>query len=243
MTTTSNNINSSVTIDKIIEIAQIVVSKYVSRSVIPKREKEDVVMAIVEKFINQKKKIDSSFEGKSKITTYYTAILNRMCCEIVRKENKHWYAIIENDDSNNHEESTHTFETEKESIIKNEIIRLQNTLTLLNGEKAKTVLFLKYYFNIPISNSELNNYCHNKASNFLKFLERDENISKADIFENLAILVNEVESKTVKGDAIRMWLNKQIDLILMRLNSHGTSSYTKESLSILIEHQDAIMLN
>ncbi|MDY0280502.1 MAG: hypothetical protein RBR35_08065 [Salinivirgaceae bacterium] len=243
MTTTSNNINSSITIEKIIESTQIVVSKYINRSVIPRREKEDVTMAIVEKFIHQKSKIDRSFEGKSKITTYYIAILNRMCCEVIRKESKHWYAVIEAEESYNQEKSTLAIETEKHTVIKCEVDRLLNTLTLLNNEKAKTILFLKYYFKIPIHNTELKEYCKEKTSEFSEILNQNNDLSKAELYENLAYLTNEIERKNIKGDAIRMWLNKQIDTIIERLNMHGSSFYNRESLAILIEHKDVISSN
>jgi hypothetical protein len=66
-----------------------VVMRHVSRGVIPTREQEDVKTSILEKFLLKQNKIDGSFQGKSKIATYYTAVINRMCAEVIRKEQKH----------------------------------------------------------------------------------------------------------------------------------------------------------
>ncbi len=51
-----NRINNSITIETVIGIARVVVAKYVARGVVPTREREDVVMSIVEHFIKQRKK-------------------------------------------------------------------------------------------------------------------------------------------------------------------------------------------
>jgi DNA-directed RNA polymerase specialized sigma24 family protein len=239
----SNNINNSITVEKVIEIARVVVAKYVARGVVPSREKEDVVMSMVEHFIKQRKKIDATFEGKSKVTTYYTAILNRMCCEVIRKENKHWYAIVEGESNSKHEEISLPIESEKASVIRSEINRLGKTMIMLNGERAKTILFLKYFFDIPITENEIKEYCREKTTQFFPAFQKTSPEKKGDIFEKLAIVVNSVENKDVKADAVRMWLNKQIDTILARMNHCGATQHNKESLALLIEYGNTFELN
>ena len=238
MSMVSNNSNVAVTMDMVVAIANRVVSRYVYRLVIPAREKEDVVMAIVEKFLNQKEKIERAFEGKSKITTYFIAILNRMCCEVIRKESRHWYSIVEGEPQMNESlQQTKPFETEKRFAISNEVKRLNNTLLLFNGERAKLNLFLKFYFDLPIEYSEIKDYSLEKAEAVKEMFEDAEQKSKGELFEILSQVVNLVEGKSVKGDAVRMWMNKQIDIILTRLNLNGISNHDKDSLVILLEMQ------
>ncbi len=238
MITKRNILNETIPMDSIIDIANKVVTRYAYRSVIPWREKEDVVMDIVEKFLTQKDKIEKAFEGKSKIQTYFIAILNRMCCEVIRKESKHWYSINEGEDDRNLSWlSTSAIDTEKSFALKNEANRLANTMLFFNGTKAKVNLFLKYYFDLPINESDIMQYSDKNPTLISELLERDDAISKADIFENLSQVVNIVEGKNVKGDAIRMWLNKQIDTILSRMNNNDASYHTKESLALLLEFQ------
>ncbi len=159
-----------------------------------------------------------------------------MCCEIIRKENKHWYAIVEGEQGTKHEEVSLPIESEKYSVIQSEIKRLGKTMIMLNGEQAKTILFLKYFFDIPVTENEIKNYCKEKTEEYLPSFQKINPEKKGDMFEKLAMVVNGIEKKDVKADAVRMWLNKQIDTILTRMNHHGATQHNKESLALLIEY-------
>ncbi|NHB67124.1 sigma-70 family RNA polymerase sigma factor [Perlabentimonas gracilis] len=236
----SNNSIEAISMETIVDIAGKVVSKYVFRSVIPHREKEDVVMSMVEKFIRSRSKIESSFEGKAKATTYIVAILNRMCCEVIRKESRHWYSIDEEElfksESN---QSTLPIEAEKSYAISNEVNRLNTALLFFNEDLAKLKVFLRCLFDLPYNPEEIAEYAGSKAQQVTVLLDVADQGSKGDKFEVLSKVVNFVEGKNVKGDAVRMWLNKQIDAILNRLNRNGISNHNKESLAILMELQQA----
>lgn len=238
MEAVNNNSNVVIKMDNVIDIANKVVSRYVYRMVIPAREKEDVVMAIVEKFLNHKDKIVEAFEGRSKITTYFVAVFNRMCCEVIRKESRHWYSIVEGESKMSESlYKTRPFETEKRFAISNELARLNNTMILFNGERPKLNLFLKFYFDLPISYSEIKDYSLLRADELKRMLEGADQKSKSELYETLSQVVNLVEGKNVKGDAVRMWMNKQIDIILTRLNFNGISNHNKDSLVVLLEMQ------
>ncbi len=222
--------------DEMKDIATKVVSRYILRSAIPEREKEDVIMTILEKFLLQKDRIDHAFEGKSKKTTYYIAIMNRMCCEIIRKEKKHWYPV--DDDMHEFEiyKPVHyTSDTEKNLIIKEEVKRLANAMLFFNGQGSKINLFVKYYFRISLDESDIQNYSGDKFLEVYAVLSDDSPKNKSDLFERLAFVTNLVEQKNVKGDSVRMWVNKQLDVILNRINMNGIYNHTRESLQILME--------
>ncbi len=222
------------------EIATKVVTRYIIRSAIPEREKDDVIMTILEKFLNQKEKIDSAFEGKSKKTTYYIAIMNRMCCEIIRKEKKHWYPVDDElQASENHQNVGCTSDTEKNLIIKDEVKRLANAMMFFNGQGSKINLFVKYYFQIALEDSDIMSYSGdgNKFQQVYSVLSDDHPSSKSELFDRLAFVTNLVEKKNVKGDAVRMWVNKQLEIILNRINMNGIYNHTRESLQILMELQ------
>ena len=82
-------------ISQISHVVEVVVRKYIARKAVPKREQEDLTMIVLEKFIDQKEKIMSSFQGKSSFNTYCVSIVNRMVCEVIRKENRNWYSVVE----------------------------------------------------------------------------------------------------------------------------------------------------
>lgn len=231
----SNQSIEAISVSALIDIANNVVSRYVFRGVVPKREKEDVVMTIVEKFIACREKIEGAFQGKSKVTTYLIAILNRMCCEVIRKESRHWYAVNEEKIITNYHPSTLSIEAEKTFAINNEVKRLSSTMLFFNGEQAKIKLFLKCLFDLPYSDNDVRDYAGSKAQQVETLLGSTQDASKGIKFDMLSQVVNFVEDKDVKGDAVRMWLNKQIDIILARLNRNEMANHTKESLALLLE--------
>ncbi len=231
--------NDSNDLDSILVIIRKVVSRYVARNAIPLREKEDVEMAVVEKFLKKRTETLKAFKGNSKLTTYYTAIINRMCCEIIRKEQKNWYIIHDgHQEEISKSSSTQIFESEKNILIKEEVKRLANTLLFFNGTMAKVTLFLKYYFDIPLEDIEIKSYNTCKFNALKSILSQRSSLSKTSMFENMAQAIHIAEQKKIGKDAARMWLNKHIEIILSRMNANGLSSHTKESLAILLEMQN-----
>lgn len=237
MSTSGNQlVNETKLLKDIMDIASKVVSRYISRAAIPEREKEDVIMAIVEKFLLKKEKILEAFEGKAALSTYYTAVINRMCCEIIRKENKHWYSLPEDENPLTFNQiNTSHIDTEKKIVIKNEVKRFQNAMLFFNEERAKVYLFMKFLFDIPVQDEDIEQYTKGLRFDLKSLFITQQGLSKGETFEYLARLVNTVENKDIKADAVRMWLNKQIDILLQRLNGTETSFHTRESLAILIE--------
>ncbi|MGM0496994.1 MAG: hypothetical protein ACQESJ_03695 [Bacteroidota bacterium] len=229
--------------ETITKISSKVVSRYIARSVIPLREKEDVEMAIIEKFLDKKEKINGAFEGKSKPATYYTAVINRMCCEIIRKEQKHWYSLPDDQQHENENQNSvgSIFESEKGAAINNEVKRLSKAMLFFNGTSAKVNLFLKYYYNISLNDNDFISYSE-ENKNYVKDVLLNQKVdSKAGKFEKLAKLVNKVEGKNVKGDAVRIWLNKQTDTLVKRLNNNNASNHNAESLGLLFEIKETKM--
>ena len=238
MQTLSNlTVNNNVLVSDgdLLQFSERVVNRFIANKHIPRREKEDVQMAIVERFLIKKEKITNSFQGKSKASTYCIAVLNRMCLETIRKEIKHWnlsedkYIEIREDKGLDSIDSL---------IITDEIRFLNNILELFCDDKAKIILFLAYYYQLNISTEIISNYDNNYINhNLLELFKYPENITKGIIFENLAETANIVENRNNKNDAIRIWLNKIINSIINKLNSpFQRANYTKESLEVLFEY-------
>lgn len=228
--------NEELSIDTIKHLVEKVVGRYVSNRAIPVREESDVVMSVVEKFILNRSKIDRAFEGKSKITTYYIAVFNRMCCEVIRKEQKHWYTVSGHDDEVFSETNTPSFsETEKQLFIQEELKRFGFVLQTFGGEEAKIYLFVRYYYRLPVTPERVAAYCRNAPEEIYAILIEETGTNQADIFDRLARVVSLAEGKNVKGDAVRMWLHKRLDAMLNRINLNGISHHTRESLQILFE--------
>jgi len=217
---------------KLLILADKVVNRYINKGVIPSREKEDTQMLIVEKFILKQEIIQKNYSEKSNITTYCISVLNNMCCEIIRKDLKYWKNELEEIPE---KQENHGLNTMKNIIIQDEIKYLDKILNLFGSEKHKIRLALCYYYMIQIQKQDIINYAKNSNAT-IKELNPNTKINKSEKLNNLAIFVNSVENKNIKPDAIRMWLNKIINIIIDRLNSpFNRANYNKESFLILYE--------
>ncbi len=125
------------------------VLRYVSRKAIPSREYEDVEMAVIEKFINQKQQIVTNFEGKAQPSTYCIAIVNRMCCEVIRKEWKHWQAVGSGSsvpDASFYQASES--QTDHVLLVGLELERLQSALNSLQETVPSAEILLLLHFEL-----------------------------------------------------------------------------------------------
>lgn len=215
--------------------AEKVVDKYVYTGIIPSREKEDVMMSVVEKFLYKQDKIASSYSGNAKPSTYCIAVLNRMCCEVIRKQLVHWKFHTEEKIK---EGQSSVVSSSEKLVIQDEVRLLDKILRMVNEEKDKIMIFMAYFFHLEPNKDILRRYATNSyKSNLLKILNPDSIESKSHLFENLARVTNICENKKIKADAVRMWLNKTMDKIIERLNGpFKRANYDKESLRTLFEY-------
>jgi DNA-directed RNA polymerase specialized sigma24 family protein len=214
-----------------------VVERYVRQKIIPQREFEDVMMTVVEKVYSRKEKIENAFEGRSTLTTYYIAVINRVCCEVIRKEKQVWQTVedVESMSTGNTEQTEH-YETEKKLIVTQEVKRLEYLLLLLNHDKEKVILFLKFYFDIPVDFSDVTGYAKDRSKEVFLLLTSTKPQSREDTFTCLADVVNKVENKHIGKDAVRIWFTSQLNSLIERLNGNDPGCcHNRESLSILME--------
>lgn len=231
--------NKLISDNDLLLLSEKVVARYVKAGTIPDKDKEDVKMAIVEKFLIKHDSIKKAFNGKSKTSTYCIAILNRMCCEIIRKELKHWKNS--NEELPDIEESKNSGFPES-VIINDEANLLGKILLIFNDDYAKLKLFLAFFYQLNLKPSDIEAYGKHVELRELLNVEIVKN--KGKIFQQLAKVVNVIENKELKPDAIRMWLNKYIDKIILRLNgSFGRANYDRETFQILFEYYYSEMLN
>jgi len=160
---------------------------------------------------------------------------NRKCCEIIRKELKHWKNNLEYDLEQN---QTSELSTSEQLVINDEVELLDKIIQMFDKEQAKVIAFLAFYYSLQPEDRYLYIYCSQYRENGLKDkLNQKTGIKKSQIFEVLAEVVNTCEEKCVKPDAVRMWLNKSIEKIIERLNGpFQRANYDKDSLQVLFEY-------
>jgi len=221
--------------EQLLVLSEKVVSRYVYAGTIPLKDKEDVVMSMVEKFLIKHDSIKKAYNGDAKITTYCIAVLNRMCCEVIRKEFKSWRHVS---DFEMIHPATSELSSSEKLIIDDEVKLLGKIILFFDQEFYKVRLFLACYYQLPLHDDDIQGYDpNNKAGGLIKSIQRENDLSKGNTFEILATIVNQVEGKQIKPDAVRMWLNKVIETLIARLNGpFNRSQYTKETLQLLFEY-------
>jgi len=222
--------------DLLIKVTNIIVKKFVKNGSINFNDFDDVKQNIIEKYLIKKEKIESAYTGSAKPETYISAVVFRMALEIIRRDkNKlQQHSTYENNVKIYNREKT--INPEEELIIKNEKTYLERVLLTLGNDHIKAILFIKFYFRIMIENNDFKNYIpENKINEAEKILQYNDNIRDKEIYLKLCELHNLFEQKQIKPDAVRMYINKNIDKIINRLNNNGRTFYTKDTLSILFE--------
>ncbi len=220
--------------EELLLLAKRVVARYVSNKSIPKREQDDVVMAIVEKFLIKKKQILERFKGESKLSTYCISVLNRMCCEVIRSQMKDWN-VAENQEYHDVAES---FSQTDLLLLKEETKLFERILLLFGSERYKLKLFFAFYFKLRIIELHISKYSPGSTHQELLDLFLVENLySKGEIYEKLSEVIALVEGKVVKPDALRMWMNKCRTIMIDKLNSNSMNGgYDNDSFQALFEY-------
>lgn len=212
------------------------VLRYVSRKAIPSREYEDVEMAVIEKFINQKQQIVTSFEGKAQPSTYCIAIVNRMCCEVIRKEWKHWQAVGSESsvpDASFYQASES--QTDHVLLVGLELERLQSALNSLQETVPSAEILLLLHFELKPGPELIKKWARADAEKIREKVEKMVVSNKTERYQLMAKLLSEVEVKKIKPDALRMRIYKYMDTLIDLLNRNDQSQHTRETLKLLFE--------
>jgi DNA-directed RNA polymerase specialized sigma24 family protein len=225
--------------DFLTRTVQKTVQRYVNRRAIPVRERQDVEMAVIEEFIKQKNQIVSTFQGKSQASTYCTAVINRMCCAVIRKEYRHW-RVTDHDLPQGMPEaySVSDDRTDHRLLIKLELSRLQNAFEHFRPVAPAMEVLLTLYFELRPQTNSFVAWAGFSDQQMDKWLVRIKNHSKTDRYRTIAALVSAVENRALKPDALRMRIYKYMDLLIEFLNQNDQSGHNRETLKLLFELRD-----
>ncbi len=231
------NTTDLISLEAIEELCSIIVNKFISRGVIPFNEKEDIKQSLLEKYLIKKEKIAKAYSGKAQPRTYYSAVLYKMTCELIRSELNNWKTIKSEVNEMLKYNKDNSLSPEQATIIHNEKDLLDKVLTTFGKERVKIELFLKVFYRVPVSNKDIKKcYKNHESDTTVELTENKPGVKDKELYSDLASLVNQYENKDVKPDAIRMYINKYINSILSRLNGkYQRANYSKETLGILFE--------
>ncbi len=224
------------TASKLQKITDIVVKKFIQNGSLYYDDFEDVKQSVMVKYYSKQKTIEAAYSGAAKVETYLSAVVYRMVLEILRSKTSLARRKLEYEDHSKLINNNKPLNPEEETIIKNEVVYLNRILLTLGKEKDKIFLFLKYYFKLKIKLIDLGTFVKSELrSKILEILKNTIPLKDKEIYEKLCEVQLIVEQKITKIDAIRMYINKNIDKIISLLNANERAFYTKETLRILFE--------
>ena len=229
-------INKNFSIEIVIKIADIVVKKFVKNNSIHYSEFEDVRQSILEKYLLKKDKIEAAYTGQAKPETYISAILYRMVLEIIRTEKNKLLKQSDFEDNITIFNKEKIINPEEQLIIKNEKEFLSRILYTLGEQRAKITLFIKFFYQIQITENDVKQYAVNKDFNHIyNLFQQNKELKDKEIYNILCDVHNFTEEKKIKPDAVRMYINKNIEKIISRLNGRNNRTfYTKKTLGLLL---------
>ena len=219
------------------KISSIIVKKFIKAGYITPDDYQDYNQTLKTRYLTNREKIEGKFKADSLPQTYMSSVLKNMMLEELRsgkkyKERSQEYekaALLSG-------EKDRSLSPEERAVIENEKKHLQRVFLSLGKHRAKVLLGCKMIQRLKITDSEFEDYLDGRASNgaekYLDFLPGEQN---QDIYQKLCMITNLVEGKDNKPDAIRLWLGKKIEQIIMRLNSGSVSKYDAETFGILLE--------
>ena len=244
-------------IGNVIKIADIIVKKFVQNKSIHFSEFDDMKQSIIEKYLLKQDKIETSFTGQSKPETYISAILYRMVLELLRNEKNKYQRQSDFETHIRIFERERIINPEEKLIIQNEKKYLDRVFATFGKEREKIILYIKFFYQVKISEDEIRQYAKNRDYNKLYeifissqkdmvhqssdpfkrvgTLKDELNLKDKEIFSLLCEAHNTIDEKKVKPDAIRMYVNNNIKKILERLNGENNRTfYTKKTLGLLL---------
>lgn len=223
--------------EKVLEITDIIMKKLVKNKSIHFSDFEEVRQSVLEKYFSKKEQIIDAFEGKSKPDTYISAVIFRTALSVMRSRRN--YAKYQSDVLP--EESPaiikeKTITPEEFLIIEDEKAYLKKVLLTL-PDRHKATVFLKCYFRLRIEETDLDIYPGKTTdSNVHKVLNQTDSLNDKEVYALLCQIENQCSKKSVKLDAVRMYINKITAMVLARMNGRTKRAfYDKESLEILFE--------
>lgn len=224
-------------LEQAMKIIDIIVKKFIKSGQINYDDYDEIKQILIEKYLNKQTTIAASFSNKSKVQTYISAVIYKMLLEVLR-ESKNYKNKVKKTESilaNDYRQTV--ISPEDQLVIEDEKRYLIRVFESFGPEQDKLILFLKIYFQIDFTDTDLIKYCKIEKDKIAVELEGYENkLADKDIYKILCRLHFLGENKTVMPDAIRMYINKNIERLIARMNGKNERAYyTRESLGILIE--------
>ncbi len=213
-----------------------IVRGFYSKGMVRYREQEDLVQEINRKLLERMPRICAQYNNSSKLRTYFSVIIRNMCLEEYRKIN-----MVSDTDPLPYLK-TEASETPVDLFLyKQEYERLQRVMIMFHHEQARLNLLIKVINNLVVSEKDLDLFSGERSKADKNQLLEDINYSRDQMkkrkYDQISKVLFSLEGKQTTPESLRKWYSNRLDECLKLLNGNPpTSTYTADSLGLLLEH-------
>lgn len=218
------------------ELITIIVNKFIGSGSINASNRDEFVQVVNERLLFSIDNIKKQYKGLSLVKTYFSTIIRNICLEEINKQKKHKHLDIE---------TIYQYETDNVKLMENtylndEFDRLNKILIMYNKKAAKLEFCLKVLYRLKVRITDFTKYClkfkPNKIKDLIEQVHPTKMIPEFELFEILTPYINKCDRQTNKPDALRRWIKRKIEEIIVLMNGNPPrANYDNETLQILFE--------
>ena len=236
---TDNRRGEGFSVSNVVKIVDIVVSKFVKNGSIGFQNSDDVKQNIISKYLEKEERIQNAYSENAKVDTYLSAVFYRMVLEYIRSTNSYSRKYCDFFEYYYNSTVDDGLTPELKTVVDYERQFFERILATLGANTIKTIVYCKVYYRLEISNvSAVALFGKSNAKWALSILN-DDFKTDSDVYSAICNVSNKVNNKSLKPDAIRMFINSSLNTIISRMNYNGRAKYDKQSLGILFEMMNA----
>lgn len=223
--------------DMLLKISEIIVKKYIKIGYVKSTDYKDIRQTLIEKYCAKRQHIESLYDNRALPSTYMSVVLYKMLLEVLRSDTsgRNNFALYQKNVML--AKPRYELSPEERLVLANEAEYLKRVIASFADKTPKVLLFCKMFFRINPTEDDLRAYVgDDNIDQYLAFVKVSANDKDKDVFALLCDLCNRVEGKNNMPDAVRMFVNKTVDAILVRLNGSRRADYNRETLGLLFEY-------
>jgi len=222
------------------DLIRIIVRKYTHLGYVSNRESDDLIQEVNRKLLERLPKIQSQYNGSSRLRTYFSVVVRNICLEEIRKISK-----LEEPQPPEYYKLDSAVEPDDLFLIKQEYERFNKVLRLMFKKKYRFIIMLRYMLDLNLSLQNLSDWkpeCDDKkiANAFAK-LNSSHGITKKEKYEKLSKVLEIVENNRTSPDSLRKWYTARSSEFISLMNGDPPrSSYSLETLQLLLEKHEIL---
>ncbi len=210
------------------------------------KEKPDLIQDITTCILEKLPLIAKQFRGLAKDTTFLTVVIRNICYQKLR-ESKRCPDLVNVPNETlglltreNSQDTFNLLNPEIQHIVYEATVKLERIFQTLPLTGNKIYLFLLIYYGLPVHKKDIVAYSENGNTEIILELInklKSAKETKSNVYQSLTKITHICEGRSLSPDAMRWFLNKQIEEILVLLNGNPKCyDFDKDSFRVFFEY-------